>query len=143
MQLLSSDVRDAARILAENNLGEIVIESLNEAAPFRLRLVRESAAPRRSAAPAPIDSPSAPVQSTVSTSAIEVHATAVGLFREGKTPVVEGAIVSRKQVLGSVESLKTPNDIFAPADGRISAVHAAEGQGVEYGQLLFTIEPAS
>jgi biotin carboxyl carrier protein len=143
MQLLSSDVRDAARILAENNLGEIVIESLNEASPFRLRLVRESAAPRRMPAPDPAETGSTPTATPVSTSSIDVHATAVGLFREGKTPIVEGAVVTRKQVLGSVESLKTPNDILAPADGRISAVHATEGQGVEYGQLLFTIEPAS
>jgi biotin carboxyl carrier protein len=45
--------------------------------------------------------------------------------------------------LGSVESLKIPNDVLCPADGRVLSVLVEEGQGVEWGQVLFDIEPAS
>jgi biotin carboxyl carrier protein len=141
MQMSASDVRAAADLLAEYNLGELVVESLDDAAPFRLRLARE-ATPRRSApvAAAPLAPPSpAPAASTQ----LEVTATAVGTFRGGATPVREGDTVKRKQVLGSVESLKIPNDVICPADGRVVSALAEEAQGVEWGQVLFVIEPTS
>ena len=140
----------AARILAEYNLGEIEIESTGDAAPFRLRLVREPRrAPKKSAALSTetaselrSETESQSERTPVAPSLIEVHATAVGLFRAAKTAVGVGESVKRKQVLGCVESLKTPNDILCPADGRVAEIHATEGQGVEYGQLLFSIEPS-
>ena len=149
MSLSSQEVQAAARILAEYNLGEIEIESTDDAAPFRLRLVRElPRAPRESAAPETATPERGETElqiaspAVASPSLIEVHATAVGLFRAAKTPVQTGEEVRRKQVLGAVESLKTPNDVLCPADGRIAEIHASEGQGVEYGQLLFSVEAA-
>lgn len=141
MQMSASDVRAAADLLAEFNLGELVVESLDGEAPFRLRLTRE--APQRRSA-APISAPPAPAAETApASSSIEVTATAVGSFREAATPVREGDTVKRKQVLGCVESLKIPNDVLCPADGRITAVLVEEAQGVEWGQVLFQIEPTS
>lgn len=139
MQMSASDVRAAADLLAEYNLGELVVESLDDAAPFRLRLARE-ATPRRSA---PVLAPPAPASAPVTSSQLEVTATAVGTFRGGATPVREGDVVSRKQVLGSVESLKIPNDVICPADGRVVFALVEEAQGVEWGQVLFVIEPTS
>ena len=140
MQMSASDVRAAADLLAEYNLGELVVESLEGEAPFRLRLTRE--APQRRAAPAPSPAP-APVETAPASTLIEVTSTAVGSFRGAATPLAAGDTVKRKQVLGCVESLKIPNDVLCPADGRVVAVLVEEAQGVEWGQVLFHIEPTS
>jgi acetyl-CoA carboxylase biotin carboxyl carrier protein len=140
MQMSASDIHAAAALLAEFNLGELVVESLDDGAPFRLRLARE-ATPRRAAAPAVV-APAAATPAVVS-SHLEVTSTAVGSFRATATPVQAGDTVSRKQVLGSVESLKIPNDVLCPADGLVTEVLVEEAQGVEWGQILFIIEPTS
>jgi acetyl-CoA carboxylase biotin carboxyl carrier protein len=145
MQLFASDVRAAAALLAEYNLGELVVETIEGEAPFRLRLAR-AAAPRRTSA-TPAATPSVTdldtVLPSISETRLQVSSTAVGSFRSTATPVQVGDTVARKQVLGSVESLKIPNDVLCPADGRVLSILVEEGQGVEWGQILFDIEPSS
>lgn len=141
MQMSASDVHAAAALLAEFNLGELVVESLDEGAPFRLRLARE--ATPRCAVAAPPPATLAAAEAAPVSSNLEVTSTAVGSFRAAPTPVRTGDKVTRKQVLGSVESLKIPNDVLCPADGIVVAVLVEEAQGVEWGQVLFIIEPTS
>jgi biotin carboxyl carrier protein len=40
-----------------------------------------------------------------------------------------------------VESLKVPNEVYAPAAGRVSEILASPGQGVEWGQPLVLLLP--
>jgi biotin carboxyl carrier protein len=151
MQFSIEAVREVAQLLSQSGLEEISIETTDEGTqPFRLKIRRDTTA-RRPASPSAtsITANSDGVATTVPTEesneivsqTIEVHATAVGLFRSAKNPVREGDTVTRKQVLGVVESLKIPNDVLAPAAGRVLSLLVAEGQGVEYGQLLFTLDP--
>ena len=65
----------------------------------------------------------------------------VGVVRSGAASAKVGARVKMGQVLISVEAMKVPNDVRAPADGVVSAVLVEEGSPVEYGQTLYVIVP--
>jgi acetyl-CoA carboxylase biotin carboxyl carrier protein len=77
---------------------------------------------------------------------LEVTAPRVGVFRlsmkpGGKPLVNTGDIVSEGQVVCAIEALNVPNEVEAPAAGRIQAIFVTDGQPVEYGQPLLAIEP--
>lgn len=77
---------------------------------------------------------------------LEVKAPRVGVFRlsmkpGGKPLSTTGDIVSEGQVICAIEALKVPNEVEAPAAGRIQAIFVSDGQPVEYGQPLLAIEP--
>src|SRR5687767_5799546 len=58
-------------------------------------------------------------------------------------PFVElGAMVKKGQVLCIVEAMKLMNEIEAEVAGRIAEVLVDNGQPVEFGQVLFRVEPA-
>ena len=63
----------------------------------------------------------------------------VGIFHALPDPVAAGDLVSERQVLGHVESMRLMNDCLATATGEISAVLVEDNQPVEYGQTLFEI----
>ena len=52
-----------------------------------------------------------------------------------------GQTVSPGDVLAVVETMKMEHPVTAPRDGRVAAVHAAEGDQVEEGTLLVKLEP--
>ena len=74
--------------------------------------------------------------------AILVAAPCVGVFHAAKDALEVGSATRRKQLLGVVESLKVPNEIYAPAAGVVAQIWVGDGQGVEWGQPLFEIQPA-
>ena len=137
-------VRDIARLLRQSDLGEISFEARKGE---RLTLKRT---PKILAAPAPLElvAPDAPevevVQASVSPGAPEpilVCAPCVGVFHVAKATVEVGSMLGKKQLLGIVESLKVPNEIYAPAGGVVAQIWVGDGQGVEWGQPLFEIQP--
>lgn len=77
---------------------------------------------------------------TESTPTFEITAHVVGVFRHAPVPVEVGDELQVRQILGSVESLRVPNEIVASSAGRVVEILVTEGQGVEYGQPLFIIE---
>ena len=61
----------------------------------------------------------------------------VGYFR----PSVDiGEAVSKNMVVGVVESLGLPNDVVAPAAGRLASFLVSDGDAVEYGTVVARIE---
>ena len=68
-----------------------------------------------------------------------IEAPIVGVFHESPIPILLGQAVRVGEALGSIEALALRNDVRAPVDGEITAIHVEEGQPVEYGQALFTI----
>ena len=52
-----------------------------------------------------------------------------------------GQTVSPGDVLAVVETMKMEHPVTAPRDGRVAAVHAAEGDQVGEGTLLVKLEP--
>jgi oxaloacetate decarboxylase alpha subunit len=75
----------------------------------------------------------------------EVIAPSVGVFHReaapGAPPLVElGDDVERGDVLGIVQVMRRTHQVLAGASGSVRAIHAEDGEPVEYGRLLFTIE---
>ena len=136
-------VRDVAQLLGEARLGEIVVESTNEAAPARLVVRRETIAPV--APPASASGASAqhvaPQPHEPASKHVTVVSPAVGFFRHAAKPVGENSTVRSGQTVGIVESLRVPNEVPAPVAGRVLELLVEDGQGVEFHQPLFIIEP--
>lgn len=69
----------------------------------------------------------------------------VGTFYRASSPgaepyVREGSSVKRGDVLCIIEAMKLMNEIEAEQNGKIVAILAENGQPVEFGEPLFTIE---
>lgn len=56
-----------------------------------------------------------------------------------KLLVKDGDVVAKGQTLLILEAMKMQNEIAAPADGRVQAVHVREGQAVASGAKLLTL----
>lgn len=74
-----------------------------------------------------------------------VVAPLVGVFHpwlkpRGGTLVAVGDYVKAGQLVGTIESLNVLNEVEATVAGRVVEIHAQDGQPVEYGQVLITIE---
>jgi acetyl-CoA carboxylase biotin carboxyl carrier protein len=70
----------------------------------------------------------------------------VGTFYRAPSPgappfVEEGGAVAAGQTLCILEAMKLMNEIKAELDGVVRKIHVANGEPVEFGQLLFEIEP--
>jgi oxaloacetate decarboxylase alpha subunit len=62
----------------------------------------------------------------------------------GTPPFVEvGSVVAKGQTLCLIEAMKLFNELKADGDGLIRSIHVDNGQPVEYGQLLFELEPVT
>ena len=97
--------------------------------------VEENNAPTVPAAPAsPAAAPAAPAAPAAGTS---VTAPIPGTVLSVR--VKTGDKVKSGDVLCTLEAMKMENEICAPADGIVSAVHTAAGQAVEAGAPLLTI----
>jgi acetyl-CoA carboxylase biotin carboxyl carrier protein len=75
-----------------------------------------------------------------------VESPMVGVFyrapQPGAPPFVEiGDVVESGQTLCLLEAMKLFNELKADVEGRIRAIHAENAQAVEFGQLLFELEP--
>lgn len=74
-----------------------------------------------------------------------VVAPLVGVFHpwlkpRGGTLVAVGDRVKAGQLVGTIESLNVFNEVETSMAGRVVEIHAQDGQPVEYGQILVTIE---
>lgn len=141
-------VREVAQILNQANLGEISLENTASGAKLRLRralYVAPSAAPATQAEivaqqQAQIESENAAEQEEIE-ARIPVASPAVGVFRAAKVALQIGDEVGKKALLGSVETLNIPTELYAVQSARVVEILVAEGQGVEWGQTLLVLEP--
>ena len=77
----------------------------------------------------------------------KVVAPLVGTFHvwakpRGGTLVAVGDRVKAGQLVGTIQSLNVLNEVETSVEGRVIEVHVQDGQPVEYGQVLMTIESA-
>src|SRR5215207_330705 len=142
-------IRELVRIVQESGVAEIAIEEAGMRVSVRRREEPE-------AAQAPTPAPSVPTPSELATlqpagepaadGFVRVEAPMVGTFYRAAAPgappfVEEGAPVARGQTLCILEAMKLMNEIKAELDGVVRRIHVANGDAVEFGQLLFEIEP--
>jgi acetyl-CoA carboxylase biotin carboxyl carrier protein len=139
-------VREVAQILSDANLGEISLENTASGAKISLKRAVFQAPPQteaqieeaREEAEAVAEAELAQAESEA---LISVTATAVGVFRSAKIPLQIGDEVGKKALLGAVETLNIPNELYAAQSARVVEILVTEGQGVEWGQPLMTLEP--
>ena len=76
----------------------------------------------------------------------EVRSPIVGTFYRSSSPgsssfVEVGDHIRKDQVLCIVEAMKIMNEIESDVEGEVRSIHVANGQPVEFGELLFSIKP--
>jgi len=138
-------IRELVRIVQESGVGEIEIEDEG----MRVS-VRRAAEPGLSLVPgtdvAVAAAPAGTAVDVVDAGTIRVESPMVGVFyrasQPGSPPFVEvGDVVTAGQTLCVLEAMKLFNELKAEADGRVRSIHADNGQPVEFGTLLFELEP--
>jgi acetyl-CoA carboxylase biotin carboxyl carrier protein len=69
-----------------------------------------------------------------------VSSDVVGIVRLMRPAIAEGQLLEGDREIAYVETLGIRNPVRSRGGGRVSAVFVTDGQPVEYGQPLFTIE---
>ncbi|HVZ50205.1 MAG TPA: acetyl-CoA carboxylase biotin carboxyl carrier protein [Gemmatimonadaceae bacterium] len=119
----------------------VVPQMVTAALPVpELRLSPAAGVPMPAEAPAP--APAAPAPSHLA----EVKSPMVGTFYGAPEPgakpfVTVGSRVSKGQVLCIIEAMKIMNEIESDHAGVLREVVATDAHPVEYGQVLFRIDP--
>jgi oxaloacetate decarboxylase alpha subunit len=138
-------IRELVKIVQESGVGEIEIEDEG----MRVS-VRRADEPQSFAQPVPAAAVEEGMTVTPAprraTAAVRVESPMVGVFyrapQPGAPPFVEvGDIVTAGQTLCLLEAMKLFNELKADVDGRVRAIHAETGQSVEFGSLLFELDP--
>jgi oxaloacetate decarboxylase alpha subunit len=138
-------IRELVKIVQESGVGEIEIEDegmrvsvrrADEPGTVLVPTATTDFVPDVEDAPAPV----------VASGTIRVESPMPGVFyrapQPGALPFVEvGDVVASGQTLCVIEAMKLFNDLKADTDGRVRTIHADNGQAVEFGTLLFELEP--
>ncbi len=79
-------------------------------------------------------------------SLVEISSPMVGTFYRSSSPaakpfVEEGEEIKEGQVICIIEAMKLMNEIKSEVNGRIVKISVENGHPVEFGQVLFMIEP--
>jgi oxaloacetate decarboxylase alpha subunit len=149
----SERIRELIRVVQESGIGELTIEEgekrvtvrrTDEAAAAGERTPAPvAAAAAAAAAPEPIEEPPLPPPAD---DTIRVEAPMVGTFYRAPAPgaapfVEEGDAVAAGQTLCILEAMKLMNEIKAEREATVRRICVDNAQPVEYGQLLFELEP--
>lgn len=139
-------------LVSDSNVSELEITE----AEGKVRIVKAShAASQIVMAPPPASAPpSVPTQAPKSTEAAtptaavtshDVKSPMVGTFYRSSSPgakafVEIGDAIKVGQTVCIIEAMKILNEIESDKSGVVTQIHCENGQAVEYGQVLFTVE---
>ena len=70
-----------------------------------------------------------------------IKAPIVGMFHQSNGLAEVGSEIAEGQIVGSIESMKLPNNITSKVSGIVVEVLVEDGMPVEFGQPLFKLEP--
>lgn len=98
-------------------------------------------------APPPAPAPEVPAPAPVGAGWVEVTSPMVGTFYRSPSPELPAFIdVGGRIALGDtlciIEAMKLMNELEAEVEGVVREVLVQNGEPVEYGQILFRVEPA-
>jgi oxaloacetate decarboxylase alpha subunit len=139
-------IREVVRIVQETGVGEITIEEGDMRVSVRRTASGPDAAPAAnlpgSAQGTEESAPVAPQDNGF----VRIESPMVGTFYRAPQPgappfVEEGDAVAPGQTLCILEAMKLMNEVKAEIEGVVRRIHPANAEPVEYGQLLFEIEP--
>ncbi|MDX6425597.1 MAG: oxaloacetate decarboxylase (Na+ extruding) subunit alpha, partial [Gaiellaceae bacterium] len=135
-------IREVVRIVQETGVGEITIEEDGTRVSVR-RTAEQTYVPAPAAPPAEGELPPvAPRDNGLA----RVESPMVGTFYRAPAPgsaafVEEGDAVASGTTLCILEAMKLMNEVKSEIEGIVRKIHVGNGEPVEYGQLLFELEP--
>jgi oxaloacetate decarboxylase (Na+ extruding) subunit alpha len=137
-------IQEIVRIVQESGIGEVTIEE--DGMRISVRSTPDLPASTPGEAPLAVPEPEQPTTTAVSGALVRVESPMVGTFyragQPGAPPFVEvGDVVAPGQTLCILEAMKLMNEVKADVEGVVRSVHAENAQPVEFGQLLFELEP--
>lgn len=143
-----TQIQKLVHLLDRSDISEIELKRAEEGLHLVLRKLK---APERSAQVNEVLYAGADkdrVPTDTSTTSPDLHclrAHMVGIFHpwlnpHGKILVAVGDLVKAGQIVGVIETLGILNEIKTSVAGRVVEVSSQDGQPVEYGQLLVTID---
>ncbi len=151
------DLRRLLEALAETGVSEFTLETGDYKLTLKRGVIAQQEAASAQSAPAQSAPPPATLagalaagtepEKPASSSLVEVTAPIVGTFYASPTPdaplyVKLGDRVEEGQVLCIIEAMKLMNEIEAETSGILKEILVRNEEPVEYGQVLFRIEPA-
>lgn len=140
------------QLIDSSDVSELELEQASEGVHLVLRKARAANAdPDTIAAPVMVAPPQAAPMNEASVPTKEeqnehtVSAPLVGTFHvwakpKGGALVAVGDRVKAGQLVGTIQSLNVLNEVETSVAGRVVKVHVQDGQPVEYGQILMTID---
>jgi oxaloacetate decarboxylase alpha subunit len=145
----SERIRELVQIVQDSGVGEVTIEE--DGMRVTVRRTEESeeiAGIPLAEAPLAVDEPPPALPPIRANELVRVTAPMVGIFYRSSQPgspafVEEGDLVGAGQTLCILEAMKLMNEVKAEIEGFVRAVHAQNAQPVEFGQLLFELEPVN
>jgi oxaloacetate decarboxylase alpha subunit len=147
-QSRSERIRELVRIVQETGVAEVEIEDDGMRVSVRRTEDRPAiAGPGSSLAAAP-DREEGPIATSAAPGVTQVVSPMVGVFYRSPEPgtasfVEVGDVVAAGQTLCLLEAMKLFNELKSDSDGVVRAIHVENGQPVEFGQLLFELEPVA
>ena len=139
-------VQELVKLVQESGIGEVTIEEDGMRISVRSTPDLPAGAGAPGEAPFAVPEPELPTTSAVSGTLMRVESPMVGTFyraaQPGAPPFVEvGDVVAPGQTLCILEAMKLMNEVKADVEGVVRGVHAENAEPVEFGQLLFELEP--
>jgi oxaloacetate decarboxylase alpha subunit len=137
-------IRDVVRIIQETGVGEITIEE--HGTRVSVRRTPEPPVTALAAAATTGDEEGGLPEQPASDGLVRVESPMVGTFYRSPQPgapsfVEEGDAVAAGQTLCILEAMKLMNEVKAEIEAVVRRIHVGNAEPVEYGQLLFELEP--
>jgi oxaloacetate decarboxylase alpha subunit len=144
-QARAERIRELVRIVQETGVGEITVEE--DGMRVSVRRTADAPAPIFAGPPEPSELEPEPAAAPLpSNGYVRVESPMVGTFYRAPQPgappfVEEGDPVAAGQTLCILEAMKLMNEVKAEIEAVVRGIHASDADAVEYGQLLFELEP--
>ena len=141
-QARAERIRELVRIVQESGIGEVTIEE----GGMRVSVRSSEEPPGMAASIAPPVGREEPAAPVAANGLVRVEAPMVGTFyrapQPGSAPFVEeGSPVAQGQTLCILEAMKLMNEVKSDLEAIVRKIHVDNAQPVEFGQVLFDLEP--
>src|SRR5881394_2585591 len=147
-QARAERIRELVRIVQETGIGEVTIEESGMRVSVRRTEDREFVPSTTELPLAAADESATEPMMPSSNGLVRVEAPMVGTFYSAPEPgaapfVEEGQPVGPGQTLCILEAMKLMNEVKSDVEAIVRAIYVENAQPVEYGQLLFELEPVN
>src|SRR2546423_7357075 len=137
-------IRELVRIVQDTGIGEVTVEG--DGVRVWVRSAAEAPLPQVGEAPLAIPEPAAAPVTRASNGFVPVESPMVGTFYRAAQPgtppfVEEGDVVAAGQTLCILEAMKLMNEVKSDLEAVVRRIHVENAQPVEFGQILFDLEP--